>query len=139
MPDPVSPLEPLRSHQIQFRVEYHETDGQRRVHHANYLNYFERGRVAMLRAGGVNYKDIEDEGLMLVVTEMNVRYQQLAEFDDLLTLTTEVVEVRKVRMSHRYTVRRGDDRIVEGDSVIACLDRRGRPHRMPPALRVTAS
>ena len=99
-------------HQLEIRVCYHETDGQRRVHHANYLNYFERGRVEMLRAAGLLYKDFEDSGLFLVVTEMNVRYHLPAEFDDLLTLTTKVNSLRKVRIGHHYTVRRGEDLIV---------------------------
>ncbi len=129
----------IGTHSLQIRVCYHETDGQRRVHHANYLNYFERGRVEMLRAGGLCYKAMEDGGLMLVVTEMNVRYLQAAEFDDLLTLTTEVVEVRKVRLRHRYLIRRGETVIVEADSVIACVDRAGRPHRLPNAFRTTVS
>ena len=128
------PTTPLLSHSHTFRVNYYETDGQRRVHHANYLNYFERGRVEMLREAGTSYKELETEGLMLVVIEMNVRYYAAAEFDDVLTLTTELTEVRKVRLRHRYRLRRGDDLIVEGDSVIAGVDHDGNPKRLPKSL-----
>ncbi len=132
MDDPES--DQRRKHSQDLRVTYHETDGQRRVHHANYLNYFERGRVEMLRAAGISYKQLEDAGLLLVVVEMNVRYLAAAEFDDLLTLTTELVEIRKVRIRHRYTICLGDQVIVEADSVIACIDRGGNPKRLPPQL-----
>lgn len=115
-----------------FRVAYHETDGQRRVHHANYLNYFEQGRVEMLRAVGLSYREFENSGLMLVVSEMNVRYRSAAEFDDLLTLTAQVVEVRGVRIRHRYTIHREGELIVEADSTIACVDRSGKVRRLPP-------
>lgn len=121
----------LLRHILEFRVAYQETDGQRRVHHANYLNYFERGRVEMLRSIGHNYKAIEDGGRMLVVTEMNVRYHASADFDDLLTVTTDVIELRKVRMRHRYRIHRGETLLVEADSVIACLDPSGKPARLP--------
>ncbi|TWU16106.1 Acyl-CoA thioester hydrolase YbgC [Allorhodopirellula heiligendammensis] len=121
----------LLRHSLEFRVAYQETDGQRRVHHANYLNYFERGRVEMLRSIGHDYKAIEDSGRMLVVTEMNVRYHAPADFDDLLTVTTEVLDVRKVRMRHRYMIHRGDTLLVEAVSVIACLDVNGKPARLP--------
>ena len=126
------------SHEIEFRVCYHDTDGQRRVHHANYLNYFERGRVEMLRAAGISYKQLEDQGLMLVVTEMNVRYRAAAEFDDSLTLTTEVTRLQKVRIVHQYVLRRGTETLVEADSVIACIDRNGQPSRLPSPLRQVA-
>ena len=126
--------DPLQLHSQQLRVTYQETDGQRRVHHANYLNYFERGRVEMLRAAGLCYKQLEAGGFMLVVTEMNVRYHSAAEFDDLLTLTTEVTEIRKVRIRHNYTILRGDELIVEADSVIACVDKAGNPRRLPSAF-----
>ncbi|QDT10155.1 acyl-CoA thioesterase [Stieleria marina] len=120
------------AHQIQIRVGYHETDGQRRVHHANYLNYFERGRVEMLRAVGLSYKALEDAGNMLVVTEMNVRYSAAAEFDDLLTLTTKAIEIRKVRIRHHYQIHRDDELIVDADSTIACINSSGAPSRLPP-------
>jgi acyl-CoA thioester hydrolase len=126
------------SHEIEFRVCYHDTDGQRRVHHANYLKYFERGRVEMLRSAGISYKQFEDQGLLLVVTEMNVRYLGAAEFDDWLTLTTKVTRIQKVRIAHQYIIRRGAETLVEADSVIACIDGSGRPRRLPAQLQPAA-
>ena len=117
--------------QQSFRVTYYETDGQRRVHHSNYLKYFERGRVEMLRDAGIRYKDLEDDGFMLVVTEMNLRYQAAAEFDDLLTLTTTVTDIGKVRIRHHYVIERDGQPIVEADSTIACVDKMGKPKRLP--------
>lgn len=119
-------------YQMSVRVGYHETDGQKRVHHANYLNYFEQSRVEMLRAAGFDYRQFESTGLMLVVTEMHVYYRGAAEFDDLLRVTTEVVEVRGVRIRHHYKIDRGGQVLVEADSTIACIDREGKVRRLPP-------
>ncbi len=131
------------SHQIEIRVRYNETDGQGRVHHAQYLNFFERGRVELLRALGHSYKDLEATGLMLVVTEMNVRYLGAALFDDVLLLETRVVQTKGVRIHHSYRIVRQPDRedslpteIVEATSVIACVDREGKVRRLPDYLRV---
>ena len=129
----------FREHTIEFRVGYHETDGQRRVHHANYLNYFERGRVEMLRAAGFDYKRLEDAGQMLVVTEMQIRYHAAAEFDDLLQLTTRVLATRKVRIRHGYEVHCGETSIVTAESTIACVGRDGRPQPLPDYLRGRSS
>ncbi|OYP37057.1 acyl-CoA thioesterase [Rhodopirellula sp. MGV] len=115
----------------ELRVGYHQTDGQRRVHHSNYLNYFEDARVEMLRAGGMPYKDIEDSGRLLVVTEMNVRYFAPADFDDLLQVVVETTEIRKVRIKHHYKVSRGELVLAEAESTIACVDPEGRPKKLP--------
>ncbi|MCP4944646.1 MAG: acyl-CoA thioesterase [Planctomycetaceae bacterium] len=125
---------PIVSHQLNLRVNYHETDGQRRVHHGNYLNYFERGRVEMLRAMGTSYRELEDTGLMLVVSELTVRYHSAAQFDDTLVLTTNLMEIRKVRLSHHYQIHRADELIVDAESIIACVDKTGRPKRLPQTL-----
>ncbi len=115
-------------------MSYHETDGQRRVHHGNYLNYFERGRVEMLRDMGTSYRELEDTGLMLVVSELTVRYHSAAQFDDNLVLTTNLMEIRKVRLSHHYQIHRAAELIVDAESIIACVDKTGRPQRLPQTL-----
>lgn len=125
-------------HTLELRVSYYETDGQGRVHHAQYLNYFERGRVELLRSLGHSYRNLEATGLMLVVAEMNVRYLGAAQFDDILRLTTRVLEARGATIRHGYALVRSDDGspIVEADSRIACVDRSGRVRRLPDYLRV---
>jgi len=71
----------LSEHEVPIRVHYHEVDGQGRVHNSQYLNYFERGRVEMLRASGFSYRELEQNGLMLVVRSMQVEFHWPAEFD----------------------------------------------------------
>ena len=76
-------------HEVAIRVRYQETDGQRRVHHSNFLTYFEVGRTEMLRAlGGITYREFEDAGLFLVVSEASCSYRMPADYDDLLTVRT---------------------------------------------------
>ena len=128
----------MPSHRINIRVAYHETDGQRHVHHVNYANYFERGRVEMLRAMGWNYKAMEDSGRLLVVSELSINYFAPAEFDDELVLETRVLSARGARICHEYRITRADTVIVTGLSTIACVDREGRARRLPPELVAVA-
>ncbi len=120
-----------------IRVRYHEVDGQGRVHHAQYLNYFERGRVEMLRAAGHSYKELEASGLMLVVRRMEIEYVFPAEFDDDLTLRTLVEKSKGARIQHRYEITRDHDSqiIVRATSEIACVDRQGIVRRLPSYLQ----
>ena len=59
-----------REHEIQVRVRYQETDAQGRVHHSNYMNYFEVARVEMLRQSGISYRELEESGVMLGVASI---------------------------------------------------------------------
>ena len=125
----------LAEHEIEIRVRYQETDAQGHVHHANYLNYFEIGRVELLRSAGYDYRRMESEGLMLVVTQAACQYFQPANYDDLLRLKTKVVRSKGVRITHEYEIFRGDDLTATGQTVIASVDREGKVKRLPIWLR----
>ncbi len=127
---------PLESHEIQIRVRYQETDGQGRLHHANYVNYFEVGRVEMLRAAGYNYRDIERNGIYLVVVEAEVKYFQPAWYDDLLTIRTSVEWAKGTRIRHRYEVSREGQVLATGATVVASVSPEGKVLRLPAWLRV---
>lgn len=126
----------LIEHEIEVRVRYQETDGQGRVHHANYLTWFEQARVEMLRAAGISYKQLEQEGVLLVVAEMNCRYFLPAEFDDLLRVRVTTLRAKGARIEHRYQVLRDGALLVDATSTVACIDRAGKVTRLPPMLRV---
>lgn len=123
-------------HAIQIRVRYQETDGQGRVHHANFFTYFEMGRVEMLRAAGYDYKKLEAEGTLFVVHKIGCHYLQAAAYDDLLTLTTRVERITPARCEHSYEVRCQERLIAKGHSVLACVDRQGNVRRMPAWMRI---
>jgi len=127
---------PLRSHTIQLRVRYQETDGQGRLHHANYINYFEVGRVELLRAAGFSYREFEESGLQLVVTEADCQYFQGASYDDLVTLTTTVTKSRGVRIEHLYEAFLVDQLIARGRTVVACVGKDGKVKRLPKWLQI---
>jgi acyl-CoA thioester hydrolase len=124
----------LTEHDVEIGVRYQETDGQGRVHHANYFTYFELGRTELLRAAGYDYRRIEEMGYLLVVHEISCVYHQPASFDDLLRLRTTTVSARGASVEHRYEVFRGQTLLAEGRSVIACVNRQGRVTRLPQFL-----
>jgi acyl-CoA thioester hydrolase len=121
----------LRQHDVQIRVRYQETDGQARLHHANYFTYFEQGRTELLRAAGMSYLQVEEAGYLLVVVEIGCEYFLPAGFDDLLTIRTTVVRAKGARIEHKYEVFRDKELLARGRSVVACIDRTGKPRRLP--------
>lgn len=60
----------------QLRVRYQESDQMGVVYHANYLNWFEIGRTEMIRQMGYTYRKMEEQGLLLPVTGLDVKYHK---------------------------------------------------------------
>jgi len=123
------------SGEITIRVRYAETDRMGLLHHANYLVYFEQARTELLRSFGLTYRDLEDQGFLLVLTKIEVRYKRPAHYDDVLAIRTTVERTTIVRIDHRYEVLRDGLLIAEGATTLACVDRDGRPQALPEALR----
>ena len=126
----------MQSGEISIRVRYAETDRMGLLHHANYLVYFEQGRTELLRAQGLAYRDLEDQGYLLVLTKAQARYRSPARYDDLLTLRTTLVRTTHVKIEHRYELLRGSELLAEGETTLACIDRNGKVQALPDILRL---
>ena len=93
---------PLTEHILCFRVRYPEVDAQGFVHHSRYLQYFEMGRIELLRALGHTYADLERQGILFVVAKVECRYRAPARYDQELSLTTRIARQTTVRIDHAY-------------------------------------
>lgn len=115
-----------------IRARYGETDSQGIVNNANYLSYFEIGRVEWLRAAGLSYRELEGRGIGLVVTEALTRYRSPARFDDELTLRATLAELGHASLRFDYAVLREGEEIASGYTRHGCIDvASGRPRRIP--------
>ena len=124
-------------HTIHIRVRYPEVDGMGFLHHSRYLQYFEMGRVELLRSLGHSYADLERQGVFFVVTKAEISYRAPARYDDELTLITRVVRQTHVRYDHAYELKRGDVLLAEGKTTIACVDREGQVQQIPESIAGT--
>ena len=105
------------------------------VNNASYLSYFEVGRVEWLRAAGLSYKELEEQGYGIVVVEALVRYHKGAFFDDELTLRTELAELGRTSLRFEYEILRGGEVLATGHTRHACMNlASGRPRRVPEQL-----
>ena len=122
-------------HETKLRVRYAEIDAQGHVNNAVYLSYFEVGRVEWLRAAGLSYRELEEQGYGIVVVEVLAHYRRAAFFDDELTLRTELANLSRASMRFEYEVSRGGELLVTGHTRHACVDlATGKPIRVPEVL-----
>ena len=103
------------------------------VYYASYLVWFEVGRTDMLRGAGWSYRDMEADGYLLPVLEVNCSYHQPARYDDELDVKTTGTLLSPVRVKFLYDVVRPADDVLlaTGCTVHATLDRAGKPCRLP--------
>ena len=126
--------EPAPSHLISrlaMRVRFCETDLMGIVHHANYLTYFEAGRVDWLHKRGLNYETWIKQGIHLPVVETRLRYKKAARFDDILQVETTCGSVTRVTIRYDYRVLRDEEVLCEGETLLACVGDDLAPKRIP--------
>ena len=91
-------------HEEKIRVRYAETDQMGYVYYGNYAAFYEVARTEMLRKTGFSYKELEEMGVMMPVLEMNIKYNQPAKYDELLTIKVIIKEKPSVRIKFEYEV-----------------------------------
>ncbi len=109
------------------------------TYYANYLAFFESGRVEAMRQIGADYLGVVRRGVHLPVIEAAARYRQPAFFDDVLLVFTRAADFGGARFTFMYEVQREGDGVLvaTGHTVHACVDAQSlRPVRMPDWLRV---
>jgi acyl-CoA thioester hydrolase len=117
-----------------MRVRFFETDLMGIVHHAAYLTYVEAGRVEYLRRRGADYLLLMERGFHMPVVEARLGYKRTARFDDELTVETRLGAVTRVTVRFDYGVFRDQELLVEGHTLLACVDDAHKPRRIPPDI-----
>jgi len=87
-----------------IRIRYAETDKMGYVYYGNYAAFYEVARTEMLRSTGISYKELEEMGVMLPVTNLQIRYLQPAKYDDEITIKTTIKDRPHVRISFDYEI-----------------------------------
>ncbi len=101
------------------------------LHHANYFAYFEIGRTELLRAAGGNYRQMEADGLLVVVVKAQCSFRRPARYDDVLRLRTTITRVTRAKIEHQYELFRDGESLAVGHVTLAVLDREGRVQVVP--------
>src|SRR5947208_1042470 len=118
---------------VTLRVNYSETDQMGVVYHANYLIWFDRARTELMRETGVTYKELEQQGVYLAVSEVKVRYRAAARYDDLVQVRCWVRDLASRRVTFGYAVERAAtaELLATGETSLVSLTHRHTLTRLP--------
>ena len=87
-----------------LRVRYGETDKMGYCYYGNYAEFLEVGRVEALRSKGITYRELEEGGIMLPVSEFHIKYIAPAKYDDLLKIITRITKLMGTRLYFEYEI-----------------------------------
>jgi acyl-CoA thioester hydrolase len=124
----------IEYHDATVRVRYAETDQMGVVYHANYLVWFEVGRVELIRALGIEYKRMEiEDDCHIVVADAHCRYLLSAKYDEVLRIRTRIAESRNRIVKFSYEVIRDADAkvLATGETTHIICGSNGRPKLLP--------
>ncbi len=122
-------------HTYSTRIYYDETDAGGVVYYGRYLGLLERARTEFLIDNGISVSEFHDMGLFFVISHVDIHYRRPARLGDIISITTEVTQVRNASMVLKNRVFRDTILLVEADVTVACVDRDGRPQRLPDMFR----
>lgn len=117
------------------------------AHHASYAPWLEIARTNLLRSLGQTYKSMEQNGVFLVVTKLEVRYRRPVRYDDIVEVIANVAQSGPVRLVHGYEIRlaarEGDgagvrvgDVLATASTELACVGADGRVRPVPEFVRM---
>jgi len=123
-----------------LRVRFGETDAAGVANNAVYLQYFEIGRIELLRKRGHSYADVHGSGIDLIVAEAGVRYLRPLWFDDEVAIHVHMTDLSRASFTFAYELFRGDELCATGFTRHACVQRPSmRPVRVPEWLIAAVS
>ncbi len=115
-----------------IRVRYAETDQMHGVYNGRYFEYFEVGRADLMRSLSMTYKQFEEAGFLLPLTEAYAKYLKQVRYDDVIEVHAMLKELPKARLRIDYEIFRESEKMTEGFTIHSFIDAKtGRPVRAP--------
>jgi acyl-CoA thioester hydrolase len=117
-----------------LRVRYGETDQMGYMYYGNYAEFFEVGRVEMLRSLGLTYSGMEASGIMMPVLELKCKYLKPARYDEEITINVIMDKMPGVKIHFRYELFNEKHELIHiGETLLAFINMKSNRPCLPPA------
>jgi len=124
----------MYSHSTKIRVRYGETDQMGYMYYGNYAQYYEVGRVEMLRSLGMSYSSMEADGIMMPVLELKCKYIKPAFYDQEITVRTIIKTLPGIRIFFEYELYNEKEELINlGETTLVFVDMKKNKPTNPPA------
>ncbi len=125
----------MTMHRFKIKIYYEDTDAGGVVYYANYLRYMERARTEFLLEKGIDVAEYHNKGYLFAVVHVDIGYKKPARLGEIIEVATEVIEISHATITLRQYVLREDTPLVEAMVKLACINKDGRPQRLPEEFK----
>ena len=117
------------THSTKLRVRYAETDQMGYMYYGNYAQFYEVGRVEMLRSLGMTYKSMEESGIMMPVLDLKCKFIKPALYDEEITVKVVMAKMPSVRIHFAYELFNESQELINlGETTLVFIDiKRNKP------------
>lgn len=113
------------------RVYYQDTDAGGVVYYANYLKLFEKSWFEHLLSCGISLPEWEKQDTYVLVKRVELDLLDKSRYGDELETRTFVSDVKNAQFTLHHVVSRDGKPVARGHTLMVCVDKTGRPRRMP--------
>lgn len=116
-----------------IRIRYGETDQMGVVYYGNYPLYLEQGRTEWLRTLGFSYRWMEENEILLPVTDLQISYKKSARYDDIITVKTTLTKLPTAKIEFYYEIfNEEEELLVTATTTLVFIDKPSRRIRRAP-------
>lgn len=127
----------MYSTEIKIKTRYSETDQMGIIYHPNYITYYEIARTEMIRTLAYPYKEMESDGIMMPIIEVQSKYLKPAYYDEELIIRTTLKEFPTSRITFHYEIYNNKSELINtGLTTLAFMHATTRRPCRPP-VRLT--
>jgi acyl-CoA thioester hydrolase len=120
-------------HTTKLRVRYGETDQMGYMYYGNYAEFYEVGRVEMLRSLGMTYSGMEESGIMMPVLEMSSKYLKPALYDEEISIKVIMNKMPGVKIHFKYELYNPNDELINtGETLLVFVNMKTNRPCLPP-------
>ena len=121
-------------HIFEQKVFYSDTDAYGVVWHGSYLRWLEMGRVEYCENLGLNLIDLQNQDIVLPVTNLNIKYKSSAKLNDEILVETEITELKSYSVTFKQVIKSKETgkTYVEADVTVVAINSDGRLYRKMP-------
>ncbi len=95
----------------------------------------ERARTEFLADRGIDVAEYHDKGYLFAVVDVDIHYKKSAGLGEVIDISTEMINMTNVTIALRHQVFRNDTLLAEANVRLACINKKGKPQRIPDSFK----